>query len=117
MPEKTAYIVLHQRGFGSLKTPVEYCEHIVYGAPRVEAILVGSCLVAILEYTPAQERFAKTTFDRLGSFGNIGASFTYDLDVALREFAIWTRHYAPGTPVAGLRSETEASSVALERAR
>ena len=99
------YIVLHGL-YTSQKSPVEYVEHIVYGAPRIEAVLVGSRLVAILEYNiPEHARgnssAAQFTFERLGSFPLLGASLTLDLDVALREFGIWVRHYAPGT-VAGL---------------
>lgn len=115
---KSTYIVLHERGFTSAKTPVEFCEHIAYGAPRIEAVLVGSCLVAILEYAEGSETAARYTFERLGSFGGIGASYTCDIEVALREFGIWVRHYAPGT-VGGfteVRSETAASDVALQRA-
>lgn len=104
MSEHKAYLVLHWN-HTSMKTPVEYVEHIVYGNPRIDAVLVGSKGVAIVEYAEVSkgERvgtgFAQATFERMGSFGGIGASFTYDLDVALREFGIWVRHNAPGTVV------------------
>ncbi len=92
------YVILHGM-HTSAKTPVEYVAHIVYGNPKAEVVLVGSRFVAILEYPESQTRAAQSTFERMGSFGNIGAQLTFDLDVALREFGIWVRHYAPGTIV------------------
>lgn len=99
----SSYIVLH--GFNtSTKTPVAYVEHIVYGAPRIDVVEVGSRFVAILEYADSQDSFAANTFRRMGSFSGIGASLNNDLEIALREFGVWVRHYAPGT-VVGLGEE------------
>jgi hypothetical protein len=91
------YIIIHGI-HTSNKSPVEYVSDIVYGNPKVEAVLVGSRFVAICEYSEIQTRTAKHTFDRMGSF-NLGAQLMFDLDIALREFGIWVRHYAPGAIV------------------
>jgi len=103
---KKAYVVI-QGLFTSNKTPVEYIETIVYGSPRIEAVLVGSRVVAILEYAEGQDTAAHYTFERMSSFNLVGA-YTYDTEVALREFGGWIRHYAPGT-IAGLHERREAA--------
>lgn len=104
MSENTpTYVVVHGLHTSS-KTAVDYVADIVYGSPKIDVVLVGSRFVAILEYadTSKGERvgsgFAQATFERMGSFPH-GASLTFDIDVALREFGVWVRHYAPGTIV------------------
>lgn len=92
---RPAFVVIH--GFHtSAKTPVEYVTNIVYGTPRVEVVLVGSRFIAILEYPYGQSKYAQTTFERMSSFSH-GAMLTFEIEVALREFGGWVRHYAPGT--------------------
>lgn len=93
------YIVTH--GLHTSTTPpVEFIEKIVYGSPRIDAVLVGSRLIAIIEFPDSQPTFTTSTYDRLATF-NLGVFLTEDLEVALREFGTWVRHYAPGT-IAGL---------------
>lgn len=80
----------------STRAPVEYVEHIVYGEPKVTAVLVGSRFVAIVEYGDDQRKTAVHTFDRMASFGGIGAQLIIgDVTLALREFGAWVAHYAP----------------------
>jgi hypothetical protein len=78
----------------STKTVLDYVEHIVYGAPRIEAVLVGSHFVALLEYLPSEETAARYTSERMGSFPH-GVRTYHDLDDALRAFGDWVRHWAP----------------------
>jgi len=96
--EKSGYVVLHGRMPHTDKDLVDYVAHIVYGNPRIEAIEVGTHFVALIEFSRAQDTNAQYTFERMGSF-SFGASFTYEADVAFREFGIWVRYYAPGTIV------------------
>lgn len=99
------YLVIHGI-HTSCKSPVKYLEHIVYGHPRIEAVLVGSHLVGIVEFSEAQHAQAKYTFERLGTFP-LGVCLTADVEVALREFGTWVRHYSPGV-IAGLEDDSEA---------
>ncbi len=100
--DKTTYLVI-SGNMTSTKSPVEYVEHIVYGNPRIEAVLVGSHFVALCEYPESQWTQCRYTFERMGSFPH-GVKLMGDLLVALQEFGTMVRHWAPGT-IAGL-SET-----------
>jgi hypothetical protein len=100
------YVVIHGM-HTSNRTPVEYVEHIVYGNPRIDAVLVGSHFVALCEFPDTQDTAADYTLGRMGSFPH-GAMLTLDRDVAIREFGAWVYHYAPGT-IAGFAAETAAT--------
>jgi hypothetical protein len=97
---KPCFVVIHGL-HTSTKMVVDYVEHIVYGHPRIDAVLVGSHFVAICEFPNGQWNWARGTFDRMGSFPH-GAALSFDKEVAIREFGAWVYHYAPGT-IVGLR--------------
>lgn len=110
MPEGSVFVVI--RGtHTSAKSVVDYVAHIVYGNPRIEAVLVGSHFVALCEWSEDQLVAAKCTFDRMGSFPH-GATFILDRVVALQEFGTWVYHYAPGT-IVGYDEEADESVAVL----
>ena len=83
----------------SEKSAVEFTAHIVYGNPRIEAVEIGKNFIALVEFPKDQDTAATATFERMYSFSGLGAQLIGQLDVALREFGVWCRHYAPGTVV------------------
>jgi hypothetical protein len=94
---KPTFLIIHGN-MTSTKSPVEYVEHIVYGNPRIDAVLVGSHFVALVEFPSTQETAARYTYDRMGSFPH-AVSLTVSKEIALREFGTWVYHWAPGTVV------------------
>jgi hypothetical protein len=91
----STFLIVHGN-HTSTKSPVDYVEHIVYGTPRIEAVLVGSRFVAILEYPEGQSHWATGTFERMGSFPHGAQLILGDKAKALQEFGAWVYHYAPG---------------------
>ena len=94
------YLVLHGN-MTSTKTVCKYVEHIVYGAPKITGVLVGSKFVALLEYEERQQSFAFSTFERMGSFGGIGALIIPQRVEALLQFGSCVYHYAPSEDMVG----------------
>jgi hypothetical protein len=91
----TTYVVI-TGNHTSTKTPVAYVEHIVYGAPEIQAVEVGSHFVALCTYGPEQETQAEYTVDRMGSFsGRTSVTEESAREKALGEFGQWVAHYAP----------------------
>jgi len=94
---KPTYVVICGN-LTSTKSAVDYVADIVYGNPRVEAVLVGSHFVALVEFPSAQATQARYTVERMGSFPH-GAKLFETQGEALEEFGTWVRHWAPGTVV------------------
>jgi hypothetical protein len=84
----------------SAETPLAFAEGIAYGHPRVEAVLVGSRLLALYEFPPTSagrydrlstQRVIHTNYRRTLSFEVVN-----ELDAALRTFGSLVRQAAPG---------------------
>ena len=87
----------------STKTPTEYVAAIVYGAPKITAVLTGSHFVALCEYVDEQWTQAEHTADRMGSFPHGAKDFGLNNSVSCEaaeekahaEFGKWVAHYSP----------------------
>lgn len=93
LAEDPIYLVIHGLS-RSAKTPVDYVDAIIYGAPtKITAVEVEGHFVALVEYPADQFTWAKGTFDRMGSFPH-GVGFMLNKVIALQEFGSWIYHYA-----------------------
>jgi hypothetical protein len=93
----------------STKTPTEYVAAIVYGEPKITAVLTGSHFVALCEYVDEQWTLAEHTAERMGSFPhgakdfglNNSASCETAEEKAHAEFGKWVAHFSPTLYPAG----------------
>ena len=87
----------------STKAPTEYVAAIVYGEPKITAVLTGSHFVALCEYEGEERLLAGHTADRMGSFPHGAKHFDTRNSVteesaeqkAYAEFGRWVAHYSP----------------------